>query len=183
MTSHQTTSSLAVGAAFGLGAGLLANLARKAAVQTPAIRAKDWAEALALEHRATLEIFDAIEKTTERDTGKRATLLSQLKHAINKHAFQEENVVYPALREHGLGPAEEELAREHADVKHFLFQLSELDRSDPEWLQKVRSLRAAIEPHMAEEEETIFPQLRSKLGDEGNRALAKAMNREGFKLA
>jgi iron-sulfur cluster repair protein YtfE (RIC family) len=183
MLTHQTRSSLAVGAVLGLGAGLFANLARKAMVQAPTMLAADWADALALEHRAALKLFDALEQTTAEDAGKRTTLLTQLKHAIGKHAFQEENVVYPALRDHGLAPAEEELAREHGDVKHFLFQLSEMERSHPDWLATVRSLRAAIEPHMAEEEQTIFPQLRDKLGEEGNRALAQAMNREGLKLA
>jgi len=183
MPTQQAKSSLALSAALGLGAGLLANIARKAAVQMPTMMAKDWAEALALEHEAALRIFDAIENTDDDDVGKRTILLTQLKHAIGKHAFQEENVIYPALREHGLGQEEEELAKEHADVKHFLFRLTELERNDPEWLPTVRSLRAAIEPHMTEEEETIFPQLRSKLSEEENRALAGAMNREGFKLA
>jgi hemerythrin superfamily protein len=183
MLTGSSRSSLALGAALGLGAGLVANLVRKTAVQAPTMFGGDWADALALEHRAALKIFDALETTSEDDAGKRTMLLTQLKHTIGKHAFQEENAIYPALREHGLAPAEKDLAGEHDDVKHFLFRLSELDRSDPQWLPTLRSLRAAIEPHMREEEQTIFPQLRDKLGEEGNRHLTAAMNREGFKLA
>lgn len=143
----------------------------------------DWADALALEHRAALKIFDALEQTSEDEVRQRTALLTQLKHALGKHAFQEENAIYPALREHGLVPAENHLSAEHADVKHFLFQLSELERGDPQWLPTLAALRAAIEPHMVEEEQTIFPQLRGKLGAEGNRHLSAVMNREGFKLA
>lgn len=183
MRMHSGKSSMATGAALGLGMGLLANVARKVAMQTPTAMARDWVEALAAEHKAALKIFDALEKTGNDDVGKRTTLLSHLKHAIGKHAFAEENTIYPALRDHGLAPSEAELTREHADVKHFLFQLTEMKRGDPQWLPTLRQLRAAIEPHMTEEETNIFPQLRARLSDEENHALAKAMNKEGFKLA
>lgn len=182
MHAHTTRSSLAF-AALGLGAGLVANLARKAAVQAPTAFAGDWASALAAEHKAALKVFDALEATDTSDTGKRTALLADLKHAIGRHAFQEENVIYPALREHGLAPSEAELAKEHADVKHFLFRLTEMSRDDAQWLPTLRELRAAIEPHMAEEENEVFPQLAAKLSEEDNAALFKAMNKEGFKLA
>jgi hemerythrin-like domain-containing protein len=183
MFTQSSKSSLALTAALGVGAGLLANVARKAAVQAPTALAGDWAEALAAEHRAALAIFDLLEATDDDETSRRTTLLAQLKQAIGKHAFQEENVIYPALRDHGLAPTEAELTREHADVKHFLFQLSALERGDPQWLPTVRALRSAIEPHMTQEENEIFPQLRERLSDDENRALARAMNKEGFKLA
>ena len=183
MQMHNGKSSLATSAALGLGVGLLANVARKVAMQAPTAMQKDWVEALAAEHKAALKIFDALEKTAEDDVGKRTTLLSHLKHAIGKHAFEEENTIYPALRDHGLAPSEAELTKEHADVKHFLFRLTEMKRSDPKWLPTLRELRGAIEAHMTEEEKVIFPQLRNKLSEEENHALAKAMNKEGFKLA
>ena len=183
MQMHNGKSSLATSAALGLGVGLLANVARKVAMQAPTAMQKDWVEALAAEHKATLKIFDALEKTSDNDVGKRTTLLTHLKHAIAKHAFEEENAIYPALRDHGLAPSEAELTKEHADVKHFLYRLTEMKRGDPQWLATVRELRAAIEPHMAEEEKVIFPSLRDKLSGEENHALAKAMNKEGFKLA
>lgn len=182
MRMDRGTSSLAAGA-VGVGIGLLANFARKAAVQAPTAFSGDWAQALANEHKAALKIFDALEKTTERDVGKRTMLLTQLKHAVGKHAFQEENTIYPALRDHGLAEAEGSLEKEHADVKHFFFRLTEMERSDPEWLPTLRAFRAAIEPHMIEEEKVVFPQLQSKLSEGENHALFKAMNQEGFKLA
>ena len=182
MTQGSKTS-LALTAALGVGAGLLANMARKAAVQAPTALAGDWAEALAAEHRVALTNFDQIEATDQDQASRRTTLLMQLKHAIGRHAFQEENTIYPALRDHGLASSEAELTQEHATVKHFLFQLSATDRSDPQWLPTLRALRAAIEPHMAEEENKIFPQLRERLSGEENQALARAMNKEGFKLA
>lgn len=183
MFTHGSRSTLALTAALGIGAGLLANMARKVAVQAPTALADDWTKALAAEHRAALAIFDRLEATHDDDSGKRTTLLAQLKHAIGKHALQEENAIYPALREHGLAPEEAELNQEHADMKHFLFQLSVMDRDDGQWLPTLRALRAAIEPHMAEEENEVFPRLRDRLSEDENHALARAMNKEGFKLA
>jgi hemerythrin superfamily protein len=183
MTTSHSNSSLALAAAAGLGAGLAANLARKLMVQAPSALAGDWSEALAAEHRAALAIFDRLEATSQSDERKRKMLLAQLKHAIGKHAFQEENVIYPALRDHGLAPSESELTREHADVKHALFQLTLLPKDDPAWIGEVRALRAAIEPHMQQEENEIFPQLRGRLGEEENQALTRALHKEGLKLA
>ena len=102
--SHRDVTSgkflLAGGA--GLLLGLLANPARKLAVQAPSMFKKSWDEALAAEHKATLAVIDLIEKTSEEDTGRRSVLLAQLKHAIGKHAFEEENTVYAMMRQRNL---------------------------------------------------------------------------------
>ena len=100
-----TARTIAIGAVGGVAAGLLANLARKAAVQAPSALAGNWDKALAAEHAAALKIFDLLEKTTEEDPVKRASLLAQLKHTVGKHAWQEENVIYTMMRDHGLTEA------------------------------------------------------------------------------
>ena len=114
---------------------------------------------------------------------KRNFLLMQLKHALGKHAMQEENAVYAALRNHDATDEADQLNGEHGYVKQYLYDLDMLPKTDPAWLPKVREFRAMIEKHMAEEEEQIFPRLRAKLSDEENKALTLAMNKEGLKLA
>ena len=47
-------TAVAIGAGVGLAAGLLANLARKAVVQSPTMLAGEWDEALAAEHEVAL---------------------------------------------------------------------------------------------------------------------------------
>ena len=88
-------------AAIGLAAGLAANFGRKLAVQGPSMLQGDWMEALKAEHVAVLKLFDALEGTDTEQPRKRSLLLTQIKHALGKHAFEEENVIYPALREYG----------------------------------------------------------------------------------
>lgn len=172
----------AVGAA-GIAFGLAANVARKFAVQAPTLLAGDWDQALKAEHQLTLKVLDAIEATTEKNTTKRATLLSNLKHMLAKHALEEENVIYPALREAGETEAADRLNKDHGYVKQYLYELGEIPRSSPTWIDKVRRFRTELEEHMREEETELFPQLKAKLTPEKNKELTGLMNREGLKIA
>lgn len=185
MLGSQTARSNAFLFAGGAGLllGLLANPIRKLAVQAPTMLKKRWDEALIAEHQATIALLDAIEATGEDDTGKRTVLLTQLKHALGKHAFQEENTVYAMMRERSLVERAQTLNEEHGEVKRLLFDLTEMPRSDPHWIAKVRELREVLEHHMAEEENELFPRLRSSLSEEENEHLSVAMNKEGLKLA
>jgi hemerythrin superfamily protein len=170
-------------AAIGLAAGLAANFGRKLMVQGPSIMQGDWIEALKAEHTAALKLFDALQATDDTQTAKRATLLTQIKHALGKHAFEEENVIYPALRDHGYATESGTLVVEHGDVKHFLFELDAMPNDSPEFLTTVRTFRQSLEEHMHEEEDVIFPAFNAKLSDEERKSLTAKMNREGFKLA
>jgi hemerythrin-like domain-containing protein len=169
--------------AGGAALGILAMFGRKAAVQAPTALAGNWDEALVVEHQATLKVFDAIEATDEHNTVKRSMLLSHLKHALLKHAVEEENVIYPALREIGQRDAADALTKEHGYVKQYLYELENTPNASPQWIAKVREFRADIEKHMQEEEMHLFPMLRSQLSEERNKALTLTMNKEGFKVA
>lgn len=186
-TAQETSGTLgrtvAIGAATGVVAGLLANVLRKAAVQAPTVMAGSWDKALAAEHAAALKIFDLLEKTTEKDTARRSFLLMQLKHAVGKHAFQEENVVYAMMRDQGLTEAADHLNHEHGYVKQYFFDLTEMPKDDAGWLPKLREFRGLIEKHMREEEDDLFPRLRGQLSDAQNKHITAAMNKEGLKLA
>src|SRR3546814_14508850 len=90
-----------------LAAVLAANFGRKDIMQAPTALAGDWDQALAQEHKAALALFDELEQT-EHAT-RRAMLFAKLKQALSRHAFEEANVIYPALRDHGAG----EIGRAH----------------------------------------------------------------------
>ena len=91
-TSGSTGAFIVAGAA-GAVLGIVAMIGRKVAVQAPTALAGDWDEALAAEHAAVAKVFEAIKATTTKNTTRRAILLAQLKHALAKHALQEENSV------------------------------------------------------------------------------------------
>lgn len=179
----KATGAMIGAAAAGVAVGLMANLGRKTVVQAPTFLAGDWDEALKAEHAAVIKLFDALQGTTEKNTTKRSMLLMQMKHALAKHALQEENAIYPALRDAGQKGEADHLNHDHGYVKQFLYDLENMPKESPVFLTKVAEFRQAIEEHVEEEENTIFPALKAKLSAEKNKALTAAMNKEGFKLA
>jgi hemerythrin superfamily protein len=178
------STGVLVGAAVaGAAVGLAANMGRKLFVQMTSGATGDWVEALTTEHQMTLAIFDKIEATNDDQTMMRSHLLAKLKYALTKHALEEENVVYPALRQASLTAEADELSSEHGYVKTYLYELETMPNDSPEWLARVRDFRTMIEEHMREEEDDIFPRFRSQLSEEQNATITSMVNKEGFKFA
>lgn len=173
----------AAAAAAGVLAGLAAVVGRKAATQAVAAFSGDWFDTLKAEHKTAFGIFDKLQATTDAQVTKRATLLAQLKHALAKHAFEEENVVYPALRDEARAEMADHLNHDHGYVKQYLHDLDSMPKNGAAFLAKVAEFRAALEKHVREEEDEVYPRLRSGLSVEENARLTTALNREGFKLA
>lgn len=180
--SNTAQNALIAGAA-GFGLGLLAAAGRKAAVQAITYAAGDWVEGLKAEHKMAAGIFDLMQATTTEDTKKRAALLFQLQHALGKHAVQEEDIIYCALRESGEVAAADKLNHEHGYVKQHLYDLETIDKASPRWMETVVEFRALIDAHVRDEEDVLYPALRATLSPEQNRKLTNRMNREGFKVA
>jgi len=174
---------LAAAAAAGFVAGVAVLGARKAAMQGMTAIAGDWFAQLKAEHRLAETLFDLILETREHETGKRTALFAKLTYALVKHQLQEENVVYPALRDADQATAAKHLAAEHFDMKTYLHELQEMAKDDPRWLKKLYQFRRLVLDHVKEEEEQIFPAFHDRLSDEQNAHIGKAMNREGIKLA
>jgi hemerythrin superfamily protein len=173
-----------VGAAVaGAAFGLAITKGRKLIMQSPAFVSGTWQEALKTEHRMTLALFDQLEATADDATAARTALVAKIKYALSKHALQEENAVYPALREANDAADADELNSEHGYVKTYLYELTNMAKDAREFLAKVRDFRSLLEDHIREEEERIFPRLYETLTEEQNRKLTLMMNREGLKLA
>jgi len=167
--------AIAGATAAGAALGILAMLGRKVAVQSPTAMAGDWMDGLIAEHRAVLKLLDAIEATDDSAVARRKLMLTQLKHALAKHAIEEENVIYPALREAGKIAEADALNSEHGYVKQHLYELDNMPAGSASFLATIRTLRGELEEHMKDEEEQLFPQLRASLSDEKNAVLTRAM--------
>lgn len=177
------TGAIVGAAVAGAAFGLAANYGRKMLMQSPAFVSGNWDDALRTEHRMTLALFDQLEATSDDAVATRAGLVMKIKWALSKHAIQEENVVYPALREANETKEADALNGEHGYVKTYLYELENMDKTSPDFLARVRDFRTLLERHIREEEDVIFPRLRARLSDEQNRKVTLAMNREGLKLA
>ena len=175
---------LALSAGLGFAAGaLLANPARKLAMQgAEAIATRDWVQALTLEHKAVAKMFDALLQTAERDTGKRKAGLLAIDHALTRHAMEEEMVVYPALRRVNEEQAQS-LVHDHFEVKTFLSVLTfDIKPDDPAWIGQLSAFKEAIDQHIREEEDEIFPAFRARLSEQENAELTKRMHMQGVKV-
>jgi len=170
-------------AAAGVAVGVAAMIGRKIAVQAPTALAGDWDKALAAEHAAVIKLFDAMEATTSANTGKRTALLGMMKHALGKHAMQEENVIYPALRDSGNVEAADHLNHDHGYVKQYLYELENCPKDSDEFLVILGKFRTEIERHVREEEDELYPAMKAMISEDETKKLTAMMNKEGFKLA
>ena len=174
-------SGALVGAALaGVAIGFAANFGRKLVMQGMSGMAGDWDEVLAAEHDAAMAIFDMMLATDDSQTFKRGMLLTKLTHALDKHAHEEEMVVYPALREANEAHDADLLEGEHGYIKTFIYELNQMGADAPNWLEKVREFRDLVRTHAHMEEEQVFPRFKERMSDEQNAKITRLVNRDGI---
>jgi hemerythrin superfamily protein len=164
----------------GAAIGIAANYGRKFVTQAVTGISGDWDEVLAAEHDLTLAVFDKMLATDATQTWKRSMLLMQLTHMLDKHAHEEEMVVYPALREAGQATEADQLNGEHGYIKTFLYELGQIGPEAPNWLEKVREFRGLVAEHAKMEEEQVFPTFKRNLDEDQNAKITAHVNKDGF---
>ena len=164
----------------GAALGFAANFGRKFITQAVSGFSGDWDEVLAAEHDLTLAVFDKMLATDSTQTWKRSMLLMQLTHMLDKHAHEEEMVVYPALRDAGQATEADQLNSEHGYIKTFLYDLGQMGPDSPTWLDKVREFRSLVAEHAKMEEEQVFPAFKRDLDEEQNANITSLVNKDGF---
>jgi hemerythrin superfamily protein len=167
----------------GAAIGFAANFGRKFVTQAVSGISGDWDEVLATEHDMTLAVFDKMIATDSSQTWKRSMLLMQLTHALDKHAHEEEMVVYPALREDDDFANADHLEGEHGYIKTFIYELNEMGPDSPDWLERVREFRQLVAEHAHMEEEQVFPKFKKDMTEEQNARITSLVNRDGFWMA
>jgi hemerythrin superfamily protein len=173
-----------VGAAVaGAAIGFAANIGRKFAMQGMEAAAGDWFEMLKKDHDEIQKITEQMLATDESQTWKRSMLLMKLGHKLDKHSYEEENVIYPALRDDNDTVEADQLDIEHGHVKTLMFELKQMQSDSPLWLETVRKLRDSLAEHIRMEEEQVLPRLRSDLDEDQNAKLTTMVNKAGFMMA
>jgi hemerythrin superfamily protein len=170
-----------MGAALaGAAIGMAANFGRKFLVQAVSGVSGDWDEVLATEHDLAEAIFEKMLATDSSQTWKRSMLLMQLTHALDKHAHEEEMVVYPALREANEEVTADELNQEHGQIKTFIYELGQMGPDHTSWLEKVREFRDLVVEHARMEENEVFPRFKEAMTEEQNAKITALVNKDGF---
>jgi len=121
-------------------------------------------DALALlkaDHDKVKKMLADGEKTTERGEKTRSELFTTLNAEMMLHERIEEEIFYPALKEH---PKAKDIVleayEEHHVVDDIMGELEATDVTDETWAAKFKVMKENIEHHIEEEEGEMFKQAR-----------------------
>jgi hypothetical protein len=109
------------------------------------------------DHRTMKKLMRQIESTTERAVKTREDLFARMTDELSAHEAMEEEIFYPALRDHKR--AKEivlEGYEEHHAVDVLVAELADVSYDDETWAAKFTVIRENIEHHIEEEEGEMF---------------------------
>ncbi len=113
------------------------------------------------DHRAVKKLLSELETTTERGIKTREELFARIKAALTVHETIEEEIFYPALKEH---PKAKDIVlegyEEHSVVDTLMSELSALPFDHETWGAKAKVMQENIEHHIEEEEGEMFKKAR-----------------------
>ena len=116
---------------------------------------------LKADHDKVKGLLAELESTTERGVKTREELFATIKGELTVHETIEEEIFYPALKEH---PKARDIVlegyEEHHVVDTVMAELEGLDVSDETWGAKAKVMKENVEHHIEEEESEMFKQAR-----------------------
>jgi len=119
------------------------------------------------DHRKVKKLLAKIESTTERGVKTRQDLFTKVKQELVVHEAIEEEIFYPALKQH---PKTQEIAMEAYEEHHVVdLVLPEIKGTDPKggpFAAKAKVLKDLVEHHAEEEEKEMFPRARKLMDRE-----------------
>jgi hypothetical protein len=114
------------------------------------------------DHKKMKKLLEELDSTTERGVKTREELFAKVKKELQIHETIEEEILYPALKEH---PKAKEVVLEGYEEHHvadvILEELEGVSVDDERWGAKLSVLKENIEHHIEEEEDDMFKKARS----------------------
>jgi hemerythrin superfamily protein len=123
----------------------------------------DVIKLLEQDHR---QVEDLFAKAESNSGGAKQQVVAKLASELTIHAEVEEQFVYPAMREAGLGDLVAEAEAEHQKVKVLVAHLESMDGSTSEVDPLLQQLKRDVEHHVHEEESEAFPKFREACSQE-----------------
>jgi Hemerythrin HHE cation binding domain len=128
------------------------------------------------DHKKMRRLLNELESTTDRGVRTREELYSTIKGELTVHEIIEEEIFYPALKDH---PKAEDIVlegyEEHHVVDVVMAELEGLPVDDESWGAKAKVMIENVEHHMEEEEGEMFKQARSVFDRDELEALGERM--------
>jgi hypothetical protein len=123
--------------------------------------------ALTLLRKDHAEVKEMLKQAEGADGPKKRQLFESLKRELDVHEQIEEEIFYPALKDH---PKTKELAlegyEEHDVVDHVMGELSAMSPEDETWDAKWSVMEENLKHHINEEEREMFEQARKVFSDQ-----------------
>ena len=114
---------------------------------------------LKADHRRVEKLLEALNATSEDDVEQRQQLFRDFANEMQVHEIIEEEILYPALKDH---PRAKEVVlegyEEHHVVDNIMNELNDVPYDDETWGAKFSVMKENIEHHIEEEEEEMFEQ-------------------------
>lgn len=127
----------------------------------------DALKLLKQDHDEVKTMLSDLEDTTERAEKTRTEGLATLKAELEVHESIEEEIFYPALKEH---PKTKDLAlegyEEHHVVDMVMGEIEGIAPNDETWMAKFTVMKENLEHHIEEEEGEMFEQARKVFDDD-----------------
>jgi hemerythrin-like domain-containing protein len=128
------------------------------------------------DHDKVKKMLSDLDSTTERGVKTREELYTKLKGELTVHESIEEEIFYPALKEH---PKAKELVleayEEHNVVDMVMAEIDDTPYDDETWGAKLTVMKENVEHHIEEEEGEMFKQARQVFSDEELDELGRRM--------
>jgi hypothetical protein len=128
------------------------------------------------DHGKVKKMLSELEETTERAVKTRREGLAELKRDLQLHEAIEEEIFYPALKEHAEAKDIVLEAYEEHDVVDTI--MSEIERTpveDETWAAKFKVMKENLEHHIEEEEGEMFKHARKVFDREALEELGQRM--------
>jgi hemerythrin HHE cation binding domain-containing protein len=130
------------------------------------------------DHQELKKHLESGEDTTERAIKARAEILDTVSTLLMAHERIEEEIFYPALKEH---PNAKDLVLEGYQEHHvfdvLVDELQDLVENDERWGAKFKVLKENIEHHVKEEEGEMFAAARKVFSEQELEELGERMER------
>jgi phage I-like protein len=129
------------------------------------------------------EVKELLKQASDAETTEKQELFTKIKAELEVHETIEEEIFYPALKEH---PKTKELAlegyEEHDVVDHVMSELAALSPQDETWDAKFKVMEENLKHHINEEEREMFEQAKKVFSDDELEELAERMEQRKSQL-
>ena len=121
----------------------------------------DALQLLTTDHEHVKKMLEDLDDTTERAVKTREQTFAKLQSDLEVHETIEEEIFYPALKDH---PKTRDIAlegyEEHHVVDMVMSEMGDVAVSDETWTAKFAVMKENLEHHIEEEETDMFPKAR-----------------------